>query len=220
MDMYTQIDDPTPGGFIQDLSGKGNDAQVHGSPKFLRHDTGEMNALQFAPEDKLTVRHSASLDMTKQITIETWAQTTYPKAGYILLKKEAYGFPKFVDDDGKNSVFSYLRLRGQGGNPNFVVAQPEATDGKWHYFALTYDGKVIRYYLDGELSHEMKVIDAISSANTDIVIGHSDGWNNHDGPVNFYGKISTIRISNRARSPDEIQHAATVGKKLLRERDD
>ena len=110
IDMQTQTDDPTPGGFVDDLSGKGNDARVDGSPTFLQHDTGFMNALQFAPEDKLTVRHSASLDITKQITIETWAQTTNDRAGHVVLKPEAYGFPNFIYNNGYNGVLSYLNV--------------------------------------------------------------------------------------------------------------
>ncbi|XP_065828676.1 uncharacterized protein [Oscarella lobularis] len=218
MDMYTQIDDPTSGSFVNDLSGKENHAQVHGSPIFHRCKSvtaGCMNALEFAAEDRLTVSHSASLNIAKQITMEAWAQTTVSRAGYIMFKSGAYGFPKFVSN---NNVFSYLHMRGLGGlgYPMFVVNQPEATDGNWHYFALTYDGKVIRYYLDGELSHKMKLVDTIRSSDRDIVIGHSQGANTYpDGPVHFAGKISALRISNRARSPDEIRHSARVGNYLL-----
>ena len=222
MDMYTQIDDPTPGGFIQDLSGKGNHARVDGSPKFLHHDTGFMNALEFSQEDHLTVQYSESLKITKQITIESWAQTTDDRAGYVLFKPYDYGSPKFK---GQNNVFSCLYFEGMGGlgYPEFTVNQPEATDGKWHYFALTYDGKAMRYYLDGTLSYEMEVVGTLNSSSSEIVIAYSNKANTYPpgGPaIQFSGKISSIRLSNRARSPDEIQHSATVGKKLLRERDD
>ena len=97
-----------------------------------------------------------------------------------------------------------------------MVDQPQAKDGNWHYFALTYDGKVMRYYFDGELSHEMKVVDTIKSANTDLIIGDSNGQNTYSGvSINFDEKISAVCISNRARSSDEIQQSARVGKNLL-----
>ena len=45
-----------------------------------------------------------------------------------------------------------------------------------------------------------RTLTASYSANTHLIIGHSNGWNTYsDGPVNFDGKISAILISNRAR---------------------
>ena len=210
IDMSAQIDQPKAGSIIQDLSGKGNHAKVFGSPIFNRHDQGCMNSIQFDAPDKLVVPHSESLCITKQITIEAWLQTS-TEMGYLLLKKGSYGFPKFVGD---NNVFSYLHLQQLRTYPNFVLSQPEATDRNWHYFALTYDGNVIRYYLDGELSKELGIVDSIQHTTSVISIGHSEGWVRKEYS-NFAGKLSALRVSNRARSRDEIRHSANVGKALI-----
>ncbi|XP_065828692.1 uncharacterized protein [Oscarella lobularis] len=210
IDMHAQIDDPTAGDVVRDLSGNGNHAQVYGAPQFIRHDTGCMNSIQFAEADKLVVAHSPSLDITQQITIEAWIQTN-TDMGYLLLKKGSYGFPKFL---ANHVVFSYFHLQKLNWYPTFSVTQPEATDGKWHYFAATYDGKVIRYYLDGELSKELVQVDHIRSTTSSIVIGHSEGWH-ASNKINFAGKFSSLRVSNRARSPDEIRHSADIGNALL-----
>ena len=192
------------------LSGKGNHAKAFGSPKFIRRDEGCLNSIQFGAPDKLIVQNSLSLRITKQITIEAWLQTS-TEMGYLLLKKGSYGFPKFVGD---YSVSSYLHFQQMRTYPRFFLRQPEATDGDWHYFALTYDGKVIRYYLDGELSKEFARVDTIQDTKSNIAIGHSEGWVRKEYS-NFAGKLSALRVSNRARSRDEIRHSAMVGKALI-----
>ena len=143
--MYAQTRKLKAGEFIRDLSGKGNHAKIVGSPIFNSKDAGCMNSIQFDKPDKLYAANSASLRITWQITIEAWVQTT-TDMGYLLLKGGSYGFPKFL---ANHVVFSYLN--GKQGYPNFSLEQPKATDGDWHYFAMTYDGKTLRYYLDGEL---------------------------------------------------------------------
>ena len=115
--------------------------------------------------------------------------------GYLLLKKGSYGFPKFLGDH----VFSYLHLQRLGYYPNFVLSQPEATDRDWHYTSpsRTTELKVIRYYLDGELSKELGTVDSIRHTTSSIRIGHSEGWVRKEYS-NFAEKFSALRVSNIA----------------------
>ena len=206
--MHAQVKPLKEGEYIRDLSGKGNNAQIVGSPIFNSKDAGCMNSIQFDEPDKLIVASSPSLCIREQITIEAWIQTD-TDMGYLLLKRGSYGFPKFLEN---HVVFSYLH--GRQGYPDFVLEQPKATDGDWHYFAMTYDGEVLRYYLDGELSKELARVGTIRDVSGSIIIGHSEGWRKK-GRAHFAGKFSALRVSNRARSHDEIRHSANVGKALL-----
>lgn len=57
----------------------------------------------------------------------------------------------------------------------FTLKEPAITDKKWHYFAISYDKRFVRYYIDGKL-YDMRYVD-----NTTTKIG----------PV-FYNSISHV----------------------------
>ena len=203
LSMHSHMEFPSAGDRIHDLSGHENHAVVVGSPD---HHKGRLSSLHFDVNDRLEIPHSNSLNVA-ELTIEAWIRTA-PNTGYLLLKKHSYGFPKFEENE---HVFSYIHLQARAGYEMFNVHQPTATDGNWHYFALTYDKKTIRYYLDGVLSHSLVKHDSIHLSNDPILIGASGGWHARD----FSGKLAAVRLSKRARSAIEIQHAYNMGKAML-----
>ena len=150
-----------------------------------------MSSLHFDVNNRLQIPHSNSLNVA-ELTIEAWIRTA-TNTGYLLLKKYSYGFPKFWEND---NVFSYIQLQARAEHEIVNVHQPIATDGNWHYFALTYDRKTIRYYLDGVLSQSLVKHDSIQPSNHPILIGASDSWHARD----FSGKLASVRVSKRARS--------------------
>ena len=80
------------------------------------------------------------------------------------------------------------------------------TDNKWHHLAFTYDGKMGRLYVDGELETEAPNAQTFQSADP-ITIGVP----NLDNANGLKGIIEEVRISNVERTEEEIREAMDVG---------
>ncbi len=92
---------------------------------------------------------------------------------------------------------------------------------EWHYIAVTFDGEHHRIYVDGQLDREQDIlgtvpgtIDPGTTPRSDLFIGSAQP----DLTVGGYylGSLDEVRISNRARTPQEIANAyqSAMGNRL------
>ena len=86
--------------------------------------------------------------------------------------------------------------------PRSVSAHRVLPPGRRH-LAGVYDGRSLRLYVDGELVAEREASGALLRAALPIAIGRMDG-----GRGFFRGTVHEVRISNRAKTADEIRRAA------------
>ena len=68
---------------------------------------------------------------------------------------------------------------------------------RWYHFAVTFDGKTMKIYIDGELNNEVPNHVPIVPSESDLVIGQG-----------FPGTIDEVRVYNKALSQPEIQNIA------------
>ena len=189
--------DDGKGNQVEDLSGNGNDGVITGA-KWV--DGKFEKALQFNDDDFVEVLDSDSLDITEQITIEVWVNPADDDCGYGLLKKNAYGFPKFL---GGNDLQFYLQ---SGGQQPIASVIGHVKPKEWHHYAAVYDGKEMRIYVDAELVKTLDHKGGIDISADNITIGHSFGWH-ANGARNFAGSIDELRISDVARTVDDLKEA-------------
>ena len=71
--------------------------------------------------------------------------------------------------------------------------------GSWTHVALTYDGSLLRLYVNGVQAASANVSGAIQSSSSPLWIG----GNQYD--ENFVGLIDDVRVYNRALTQAEIQ---------------
>lgn len=134
---------------------------------------------------------------TNECTVELWFRSTYRSgflfnAGFINCQI-AYGGPNpseiyFAIGDGMN--WTFCTILDQGVNDLI-------TDGQWHYLAGTYDGVLMRFYVDGVEQATQPATTTLASPN----IYHVGGR-----PSNTFidGDIDEVRLSDVARSATEI----------------
>lgn len=72
---------------------------------------------------------------------------------------------------------------------------------KWYTLIFTYDGEVLKLYVNNELVNSIVATTPFTPNNTDLFIGQAPSLK---FPYNFNGVIDEIRIYNRALSPNEI----------------
>ena len=196
------------GKVVKDASGNGHDGEFAGSPKWVKAKFG--TGLEF-PGDAggyVVVDSTKKLEL-ETLTIEAWVKVEKPTGKWqgIICKQQAgctnrnYGIWSHANDNVLHS-----EIGANGGCAFSIDGTTIITDNKWHHLAFTYDGKMGRNYVDGELEVEAPNAQAFQSA-APITIGVPN-LNNANG---LLGIIDEARISNVARTEEEIQEAMEVG---------
>ena len=92
----------------------------------------------------------------------------------------------------------------KSGTNVFVSSQGKYNDGLWHYVLLTYDGKVLRLYIDGVLA-DSKITSGVTPDNNgdqEFVIGGDSSIDERF----LKGDLDEIRVWNRALGTEEISN--------------
>jgi hypothetical protein len=163
------------------------------------------------------------------VSAEAWVRSPNDLSyGCYILSKgaEAISFASYAlytgrdgDDParGRGGLAFYVTPRLEGG---FVrspfLTQPEIWDGRWHHVVGTFDGRIVRLYVDGTLRgagrdpgtpvSRASFIRYNLSSNDRFYIGMFRNTPSGPTPVNlgFWGDISDVRIWAGVLSPDEV----------------
>ena len=200
--------DEGAGDVVKDVSGNGHDGEFAGKPKWVKAEFG--GGLEFPGDGSgyVVVKSTKKLEL-ETLSIEAWVKVEESTGKWqgIVCKQQAgcgnrnYGIWVHVDQSVLHSEI------GANGACGFAMdATTDITDNKWHHLAFTFDGKMGRAYVDGELEIEAPNGTTFQSADP-ITLGVPN-LNNANG---LKGIIDEIRISNVARTEAEIQEAMDVG---------
>ena len=196
------------GKVVKDASGNGHDAEFAGSPKWVKAKFG--TGLEF-PGDAggyLIVESTKKLEL-ETLTVEAWVKVEKATGKWqgIICKQQAgctnrnYGIWVNV-----NTSVLHAQIGANGACAFSIDGTTDITDDKWHHLAFTYDGDMGRVYVDGELENEAPNAETFQSGEP-ITIGVP----NVDNANGLMGIIEEARISNIARTEEEIQEAMDVG---------
>ena len=196
------------GDVVKDVSGNGHDGEFAGKPKWVKGKFG--TGLEFPGDNSgyVVVKSTKKLEL-ETLSIEAWVKVEESTGKWqgIVCKQQAgctnrnYGIWVHVDQSVLHSEIGANAVCG------FTIdATTDITDDKWHHLAFTFDGKMGRAYVDGELEAEAPNGATFQSADP-ITLGVP----NLDNANGLKGIIEEIRISNVARTEAEIQEAMDVG---------
>ncbi len=183
-------------------TGTGSNLPAWTTGKFgYAHSYDGINDIVAAP-DRLSV------SITGNISIEAWLKfSALPSANqaFPIVKKRALSSDSYelcIQDDGKPRL---LIDTGPAGG-NYIDGNTVVNDNKWHYIAATWDQTALNLYIDG-------ISDAAPVAHTGIMNNTLDflyfGYHPGDSATDYdyyNGLMDCIRISNIARSPQEINN--------------
>ncbi len=193
---------------IKDFSNNSNDGAFKGNPKWGSGKFGL--ALEFnGQDDFVEVPHSASLDITEQLTIIAWVNT-----------REVGEYRTFVTKgDAKGEILNYgvqfiggaakwRFFRHDGTEYAFKDSVTLAVPGKWIHVGITYDAsqKKINFYIDGKLDATYDDFPELKTSKKPLFIGkhiHSTL-----GDSQFWdGFLDELGILNVTLTEKEIQEA-------------
>ena len=198
--------DEGAGKTIRDFSKNDNDGTFKGNPKWGNGKFGlavELNG----KDEFVEVPHSASLDITKQLTIIAWVNTrkigeyrTFVTKGDAKGETLNYGV-QFID----NAKWRFFRH--DGTEYAFKDSVTLATPNKWMHIGVTYDlsEKKVNFYIDGTLdaSHDFPELKTSKKSlfigkHIHSTLGDSQFWD---------GLIDELAILNVALTEKEIKEA-------------
>ena len=193
---------------VKDASGNGHTGEVSGNLKWVKAKFG--TGLEFPGDGSgyIVVDSTKKLELDI-LSIEAWVKVKESTGKWqgIVCKQQAgctnrnYGIWVHVDQR-----VLHAQIGANGGCAFNINGTTKITDNKWHHIAFTFDGKMGRVYVDGELETEKPNADSFQS-NDPITIGVP----NIDNQNGLSGVIEEIRISDVARTQAEIKNAMNVG---------
>ena len=198
---------------VADASGNGHDGVFEANPKWVKAKYG--NGLQFPGDASgYVVVDSSPLFEVEQLTIEALVRVEEATGTWqgIFAKQEAgctnrnYG----IWVHNTNNVF-HAQIGANGVCQYSVDGATVITDDQWHYLAFTFDGEMGRLYVDGVLETETPYNAPPFFSDDPITIGVPN-LGNANG---LKGIVDEMRISNIARTEDEIKEAMSVGLQML-----
>lgn len=204
--------DETSGATALDSSGNANHGVLNGAPARISGRFG--GALHMDGEDNVTIPRSPTFEPAN-VTTEAWVRESSTSGQY-----------KYIMAVGANTcqVASYGLYTGADGGIQFYVsagtglefaaspaAPPAAVwDGNWHHVAGTYDGSMVRLYLDGVevgTGTPATLSIAYGLTNPDGLLGAFGGA---ECFLNYIGDIDAPRIWRRALTRDEVAASAAM----------
>jgi fibronectin type 3 domain-containing protein len=199
--------DEASGTAVTDLSGLGNNGTITGATRTAAGKYG--GALTFNGTSNLvTVPDAASLDLTSGMTVEAWVQPTALGNTWRTVAFKETG-----------SYYSYALYASSGtGVPsgNGLVGTTDADvraassipTGAWTHLATTYDGNMLRIFVNGVQSAQLLQIGSLTTSTGALRFGGNNIWAEW-----FQGQIDEVRVYNRALTAAQIQSdmAVSVG---------
>ena len=201
------------GSTVADASGKGNHGTIRGAVRITKGRYGK--ALKFDGKSAwVTVKDSASLDLSKSMTLEAWVYPLSQTAGAnTVILKEAYkaGVYALYSERSNNLPVSYFN----DGRYSSISGSKRLPAYQWTHLVTTYDGQVQRLYVNGRKVAERAKSSLIKSSAGALRIGGNSVWGEY-----FNGYIDEIRIYNRALTATEVNNnivtAVSVSNKTKR----
>ncbi|MBA7562049.1 hypothetical protein ES708_03698 [subsurface metagenome] len=158
---------------------------------------GSPYALSFnGISDDVEIPDNASLNITGQITIEVLFKMKAGGVDQKLVNKYGRGLAVFSD----NKFEAIIRAEGAWINTRSDPGGAVLNVGEYYYGVGTYDGATLKSYINGVLDRSVAYSgDIDSDSGINLFIGR---W--HAGSYCFNGIEDEVRISDIARTPEEI----------------
>jgi hypothetical protein len=184
------------GSNVADSSGRGNNGTISGAT----WTTGRNGpGLGFdGVNDWVTIPDANSLDLTSGMTVEAWVRPTRLGGWRTLVFKERPGGVVYglYADQGSGLPLGQVDI---GGERN-AVGSASLPLNAWSHVAATYDGAVVRLYVNGALAGSFSYAGVIPASTGVLRLGGNSIWAEW-----FAGVLDDVRVYNGALSIATIQ---------------
>ncbi|MFW9963940.1 MAG: DUF2341 domain-containing protein [Candidatus Sifarchaeia archaeon] len=204
-------------------SGAGLSGEYTDSSLYKNHGQGGNGTVSYVPSRVVTpigygqnftnhfidCGNATSLDITgNQITLQLWMQypsATHPNMGPFNHKGWYDGY-RFIMSQNSQNMRINLGPKSTGGTYDLSTSQV-ITPNEWHHVVATYDGSLVKFYIDGNQDAATMVMttNILSALPDPFRIGHGDQPEAKAWTYPWIGQIDEVRVSSIARSGAWIQ---------------
>ncbi|MGB8226767.1 MAG: LamG domain-containing protein [Sedimentisphaerales bacterium] len=192
--------DETSGTTAADSSGSGNNGTLTNMSAPGCWGAGQIGGSLYCDgiNDYVDCGNAASLDITGAITLAAWVKTNDAgnnQYNYFVGKGDtSYA----IQHQSSNQIEFFIYDSGAWYNTWYAL--DSSFNGVWHHLAGTYDGSILRLYVDGTEQDTKAHIGSIKSTAYNVFIGE----NSQETGAYYNGNIDDVRIYNRALDANEI----------------
>jgi len=187
---------------IPDRSGNGLDARVGGKLECVTD--GDGTWARFDTRDTVILESRPELDFQEGLTVSALVKPD-SLAGRRTLIGKTYAPSAFSLEivDGEYNYYILI----EDGTPqgySYTLTAP-ATAGVWTHVAGTFDGKVQRFFVNGELAGEQTVSGKLKITARPVTIGNWPEWSA------YAGGIKEVKLFGQALNGWQIQEQMIIG---------
>ena len=186
------------GGMVNDLSGKGNNGTLLGSPKSVKGRLGK--AAQFAGKEYISCGSDESLSLSKVISIECWAKLDKLEGRQDLVHRPGDYSINWIG----NKPVPYLQwcVVTEDGYGIIASNKKDWVTSRWYHLVATYDSSLSnnqsKLYIDGSLDKAIDRTGLIKQTGCSLNLATGPGYP-------YYGLLDEVRIYSRALGPEEVK---------------
>jgi sialidase-1 len=180
----------------------GNNATVHGKPKYIKTNSSINRAVEFDGIDDFIELPAQAHLLNGDFTVYLWVKYAPQTNGY------GYG-ALFIQSTNPNSPWDGVSMFARpnllarlDANHPLISTKSNMADNKWHCLALVKENNTLILYIDGELDNKITADHATISTLSPVFIGVN---HIHHTRQIFKGAIDELRIYNRALKQETIQ---------------
>jgi concanavalin A-like lectin/glucanase superfamily protein/Big-like domain-containing protein/purple acid phosphatase-like protein len=187
------------GATLTDASGNNNHGALTNGPVWTT--AGKYGgALTFdGTNDLVSINDAPSLDLTTGMTLEAWVRPSTLSGWRTVVLKEipsSLAYCLYANQSAQRPG-TEIRVGSNVYNSSGIAALPA---NSWTHLAATYDGSIVRLYVNGSLAGSRAVSGSIVTSSSPLRIGGNLVWGEY-----FRGQIDEVKIYNGALTPSQIQ---------------
>jgi hypothetical protein len=195
--LYLPFDEGS-GQIANDLSSFKNNCTLKGNPKWINGKYGK--ALELDGKTWGEVPDANSLDLTDSLTVEAWVKLYGGGEGTQSAIEKGVGW---VDGEYNLAALynngTLLQMKDLPANCADQNVGSSIQDNTWHLLVGTWDGTVIKLYIDGKLDKDMACAGKLLTNNDPLFIGARGGAQRF-----IIGAIDEVKVYNYALSIGDI----------------
>jgi uncharacterized delta-60 repeat protein len=192
---------------IRDSSGYSN----HGIPVSPAITEGVLgNAREFnGSSDYIDITNSESFDVS-ELTIEAWVYSDNFDRNMFVFEKGHVNTQYSFFFEGTNLTFRNDNSADSSDDLDIDSSDAGVLPNQWNHIVATYNGSSKKIYVNGQEKGSKAYTETLKTGQ----VGARIGAYVNDTPNYFFnGSIDEVRISDIARTPDEIRQAYEVGRR-------
>ena len=188
----------------EDISKQRNYGSINGDVQFINGVIGK--AAFFDGESCITIPYRANYRPIEQITLECWFwKEKWTDNSEQLISVSEYGGWNFSKDNSDLLRF-YIKINNDDYSVGINISQ--VATNQWQHIAGTYDGQLVKFYLNGELIDQSEASGLISYRYENAMhIAADASYGTTPEKIDFEGAIDDVRLWSIARTQEEIQYS-------------